>query len=51
MTNRNPVEFSGKVLDQRKTLTGPDDASKASYPVRPQHVPIKETHMKHLTSH
>mgnify|MGYP007126144340 CR=1 FL=1 len=52
MTNHNPVEFSGKVLDQRNTLTGPDDARKASYPERPKHVPIKEeTNMKHLTSH
>jgi hypothetical protein len=41
MTNRNPVEFTGKVLNQRNDLTGPDK-EKASYPVRPKHVPIQK---------
>ncbi|WP_338447829.1 hypothetical protein R4Z09_16430 [Niallia oryzisoli] len=52
MTDRNPIEYTGKVLDQRNTLTGPDDSGKASYPERPKNVPIKEqSYMKHLTSH
>ncbi|WP_159433423.1 hypothetical protein [Bacillus tuaregi] len=51
MADRTPIEFTGKVLDQRNTLTGPDDAGKSGYPKRPKHVPIKENKMKHLTSH
>ncbi|MFJ7726935.1 hypothetical protein ACIQXV_12295 [Neobacillus sp. NPDC097160] len=43
MANRNPIEFTGRVLDQRNTLTGPDDAGKGSYPERPKHVPIQES--------
>lgn len=41
MTKYNPVEFTGKVLDKRNTLTGPDDSGKADYPKRPNHVPIE----------
>ncbi len=41
MANRNPVEFTGKVLDKRNTLTGPDDEGKVGHPKRPQNVPIK----------
>jgi hypothetical protein len=42
MTERNPIEYSGKVLDQRNTLTGPDDSGKAGYPKQPKHVSIKQ---------
>ncbi|MDL0436614.1 MULTISPECIES: hypothetical protein [unclassified Niallia] len=41
MERRDPVEFSGRVLDKRNTLTGPD-AGKATYPKRPDHVKIKK---------
>lgn len=37
-----PVEFSGKVLDQRNNLTGPD-LGKAGYPELPKNVTIEET--------
>lgn len=36
MKDSNPIEFTGKVLDKRNTLTGPDDSGKASYPQRPK---------------
>jgi hypothetical protein len=36
-----PVEYSGKVLDQRNDLTGPD-AGKATFPELPKNVPIQE---------
>ncbi|WP_453996656.1 hypothetical protein [Bacillus nitroreducens] len=42
MANRNPVEFTGKVLDKRNTLTGPDDAGKVGHPKRPGNVPIQK---------
>lgn len=42
MADRNPVEFSGEVLDKRNTLTGPDDAGKNGHPKRPQNVSIKK---------
>jgi hypothetical protein len=43
MAHRDPVEFTGKVVDQRNDLTGPDDAGKANYPKRPQQVSITDT--------
>jgi hypothetical protein len=42
MPKREPIEFTGKVLDQRNTLTGPDDRGKSSYPERPKHVSIQQ---------
>jgi hypothetical protein len=42
MSEKNPIEFTGKVLDQRNDLTGPDDPGKPSYPERPKHVSIKQ---------
>ncbi|WP_338469477.1 hypothetical protein R4Z10_11650 [Niallia sp. XMNu-256] len=36
-----PVEFTGKVLDQRNDLTGPD-AGKATYPELPKNVSIQQ---------
>lgn len=42
MKEQNPIEYSGKVLDQRNTLTGPDDAGKADYPKPPKHVKIQQ---------
>ncbi|WP_156431368.1 hypothetical protein [Bacillus sp. FJAT-29814] len=45
MTEKNPIEFTGKVLDQRNNLTGPDDG-KATYPERPKKVAIKQQHNK-----
>ncbi|MFL0362637.1 hypothetical protein ACH0BF_06380 [Pseudobacillus sp. 179-B 2D1 NHS] len=37
---RTQVEYGN--LDQRGTLTGPDDSEKANYPRRPQHVVIQQ---------
>ncbi|WP_312095037.1 hypothetical protein [Niallia sp.] len=45
MKNQNPIEYTGKVLDQRNDLTGPD-SDKASYPKRPKHVAIQEPKRK-----
>lgn len=41
MPKNNPIEYSGKVLDQRNDLTGPDEG-KGTYPDRPMHVPIQD---------
>lgn len=46
MANKNPIEYTGNVLDQRNTLTGPDDSAKASYPERPKQVTIQQTNRK-----
>ncbi|WP_193224605.1 hypothetical protein [Bacillus sp. B1-b2] len=46
MTNQNPIEYTGKVLDKRNDLTGPDDAGKALYPNLPKHVSIQEPKRK-----
>jgi hypothetical protein len=43
MPKNNPIEYTGKVLDQRNDLTGPDDQGKGTYPERPKHVPIQDT--------
>jgi hypothetical protein len=43
MTDKNPIEFTGKVLDQRNNLTGPDDSGKPSYPKSPKRVSIQQT--------
>lgn len=41
MTEKNPIEYTGEVLDQRNDLTGPDEG-KGSFPKRPNHVPIQQ---------
>ncbi|WP_180968265.1 hypothetical protein [Cytobacillus massiliigabonensis] len=46
MPDRQPIEYTGRVLDQRNDLTGPDDKEKASYPKPPQHVSIKRSDAK-----
>jgi hypothetical protein len=46
MADKNPIEYTNKVLDQRNTLTGPDASGKATYPERPKHVPIGQTNRK-----
>jgi hypothetical protein len=46
MSDKNPIEYTGKVLNQRNNLTGPDDREKSSYPVRPQHIPVKESNQQ-----
>jgi len=46
MERRNPIEFTGKVLDQRNILTGPDDPGKGSYPKLPKHVSIQQSNKK-----
>lgn len=43
MQQNNPIEYLGKVLEQRNNLTGPDDAGKNGYPKAPKHVPIQES--------
>jgi hypothetical protein len=43
MPHKDPIEFSGKVLDQRNDLTGPDDAGKVDHPKRPEHVSINDS--------
>ncbi|MFJ8265319.1 hypothetical protein [Peribacillus asahii] len=42
MADINPIEYTGKVLDKRNTLTGPDDSGKRSYPAPPKHVSIQQ---------
>lgn len=46
LVENNPIQYTGKVLDQRNTLTGPDDANKANYPKAPKHVPIQNQNNK-----
>jgi hypothetical protein len=46
MLENNPIEYKGKVLDQRNTLTGPDDSNKAQYPKRPKNVSIEQNNDK-----
>ncbi|WP_165979170.1 hypothetical protein [Bacillus sp. 7884-1] len=46
MPKNNPIEYTGKVLNQRNQLTGPDDSGKASYPERPQNVSIQDPDSK-----
>jgi len=41
-----PIEFTGKVLDQRNNLTGPDDPGKTSYPELPKNVSIQQSNSK-----
>ncbi|MFZ3589491.1 hypothetical protein ACOI1C_09455 [Bacillus sp. DJP31] len=47
MTNRNPIEYSGKVLDQRNNLTSPDEG-KLTYPEQPKHVSIQHPDSKNV---
>ena len=42
MPKNNPIEFTGKVLNERNQLTGPDDSGKATYPERPKNVSIQD---------
>jgi hypothetical protein len=42
MSNNNPRVFSGKVLDERNDLTGPDDGNKTDHPKPPKHVAIPQ---------
>ncbi|WP_090760946.1 hypothetical protein [Bacillus sp. OK048] len=42
MSKNNPIEYTGKVLNERNQLTGPDDSGKASYPERPKNVSIQD---------
>ncbi|WP_176541303.1 MULTISPECIES: hypothetical protein [unclassified Bacillus (in: firmicutes)] len=47
MPRNNPVEYTGRVLDQRNDLTGPNDRDgKATYPERPKNVPIQDPNNK-----
>ena len=47
MPKNNPVEYTGRVLDQRNDLTGPKDSDgKATYPERPINVPIQDSDHK-----
>ncbi|MFJ8258286.1 hypothetical protein ACIQ4Z_13545 [Peribacillus asahii] len=46
MTDINPIKYTGKVLDKRNTLTGPDDAGKQTYPAPPKHVSIQQPNNK-----
>ncbi|MFJ8244836.1 hypothetical protein [Peribacillus asahii] len=46
MTDINPIKYTGKVLDKRNTLTGPDDAGKRTYPTPPKHVSIQQPNGK-----
>ncbi|MFC0415118.1 hypothetical protein ACFFHH_06555 [Cytobacillus solani] len=43
MPDKQPIEYTGRVLDQRNDLTGPDDNGKASYPKRPKDVSIQQS--------
>jgi hypothetical protein len=43
MATRRPVEYSGKVLDQRNNLTGPGSTpGERPFPEMPDHVSIKQ---------
>ena len=46
LPKNNPIEYSGKVLDQRNNLTGPDDSGKTGYPKAPKHVVIQQSNRK-----
>ncbi|MDR4948055.1 hypothetical protein [Neobacillus cucumis] len=47
MPRNNPIEYTGRVLDQRNDLTGPNDSDgKATYPERPKNVPIQDSNNK-----
>lgn len=48
MADINPIEYTGKVLDQRNNLTGPDDPGKRPYPEKPQHVSIHQPNSKNV---
>lgn len=41
MKAQRPIEYTGKVLDPRNTLTGPDDEGKRDYPKPPKQVNIQ----------
>ena len=41
MSDERPIEYSGKVLDQRNNLTGPDKG-KNGFPKSPKHAPIQD---------
>lgn len=45
VTDNNPIDYTGKVLDQRNDLTGPNQG-KDSYPERPKHVSIEQKKTK-----
>lgn len=45
MTDNNPIEYTGKALDQRNDLTGPHQGE-GSFPERPKHVSIKQKETK-----
>jgi hypothetical protein len=47
MANRNPIKYTGKALDKRNTLTGPDEG-KRPFPVRPKHVSIQQPNNKNI---
>lgn len=49
MPENNPIQYTGKVLDQRNDLTGPNDPNKSDYPKRPEHVTIKQSNNNHHT--
>ncbi|MCM3693645.1 hypothetical protein [Neobacillus niacini] len=46
MPKNNPIEYTGKILNQRNQLTGPDDSGKATYPERPKNVSIQSANNK-----
>jgi hypothetical protein len=47
LKENNPIEYSGKVLNQRNNLTGPDDNGKVGYPKQPKgRVPIQDPKSK-----
>jgi hypothetical protein len=48
MGNRNPIEYTGKVLDKRNDLAGPDDEGKRPYPERPKQVTIQQPNSKNM---
>lgn len=48
MANRNPIKYTGKVLDKRNNLTGPDEEGKRPYPERPKHVSIQQPNSKNI---
>ncbi|WP_180994299.1 hypothetical protein [Bacillus sp. Marseille-P3661] len=48
MPNQEPVEYSGRVLDQRNDLTGPDNPGELSKLDRPKHVPVQKPNKQNV---
>ncbi len=48
MENKHSFEYTGKVLDKRNTLTGPNASGEQTYPELPKHVSIQQPNSKNI---